>query len=156
MWTVARDGILTVAEGRGLTALGLSPQELIGRTIEDVYSRIPQVLVHYKRAFGGATAEATIETAGPTLQAHLVPLESEDGTIEGVVGVATDITDLTHAQVALSETEARHTVVLDALHEGVLLVDRLGRVLDANPAAQRILAPGGDALLGSTIGDPGW
>jgi diguanylate cyclase (GGDEF)-like protein/PAS domain S-box-containing protein len=156
MWTVDRDGIFTMAEGRGLTALGLSTQELIGRTIEDVYSRIPEVLVHYERAFGGATAEATIETAGRTLQAHLVPLESEDGTIEGVVGVATDITDLAQAQVALTETEARHTVVLDALHEGVLLVDRLGRVLDANPAAQRILDPSGSELVGNTIAEPGW
>jgi diguanylate cyclase (GGDEF)-like protein/PAS domain S-box-containing protein len=156
MWTVDRDGIFTMAEGRGLTALGLSPQELIGRTIEDVYSRIPEVLVHYERAFGGATAEATIEAAGRTLQAYLVPLESEDGTIEGAVGVATDITDLAQAQVALSETEARHTVVLDSLQEGVLMVDRLGRVLDANPAAQRILDPNGGELVGNTIGDPGW
>ena len=90
------------------------------------------------------------------MQAHLVPTYDELGELDGAVGVATDITELARAQAQLSESEARHSVVLDALHEGVLMVDRLGRVLSANPAAQRILDPDGAELVGSTIGDPGW
>jgi diguanylate cyclase (GGDEF)-like protein/PAS domain S-box-containing protein len=156
MWTVGSDGIFTMAEGTGLADLGVSSRELVGRSIEDVYSSIPQVLAHYERAFGGEPAEATIETSGRTLQAHLVPLVGEEGEVEGVVGVATDITELARAQAALAESEARHSIVLGALHEGVLMVDRLGRVLAANPAAQRILDPDGGELVGNTIGDPGW
>jgi diguanylate cyclase (GGDEF)-like protein/PAS domain S-box-containing protein len=156
MWTVGADRIFTMAEGHVLTELGVSSSELVGRTIEDVYTRLPHVLEHYDRAFAGEPTEATVEASGRTLQAHLLPIESEDGAIVGVVGVATDITDLAHTQARLSESEARHTVVLDALQEGVLMVDRLGRVLAANPAAQRILDPDGSELVGNTIADPGW
>ncbi|MFL5839156.1 MAG: EAL domain-containing protein [Thermoleophilaceae bacterium] len=156
LWTVDRDGVFTMAEGQGLVDLGVSPADLVGRSIEDVYERLPDVVPAYRRALAGEPVEATIEASGRTLQAHLVPLEADDGTIDGVVGVATDITELGRAQRALNESEARHTVVLDALQEGVLMVDRLGRVLAANPAAQHILDPHGAGLVGNTMADPGW
>lgn len=156
LWTVDRDGIFTMAEGMGMDSLGVAGGELIGRHIDDVYSEMPEVLDHYRSALGGEVAEATITTHGRTLQAHLAPLVSDEGVVDGVIGVATDVTDLHRAQTALSESEARQSVVLDALHEGVLMVDRLGRVLAANPAAQRILDPEGPELVGNTIADPGW
>src|SRR4051794_9962754 len=156
MWTVDREGVFTTVEGQGLDALGATPERVLGRTIHEIYRDMPYVLPHYERALAGEPADATIETAGRTLQAHLVPLTDEQGVIEGVVGVATDITELARAQVQLSESEARHSVVLDALHEGVLMVDRLGRVLAANPASQRILDPLGEDLTGGTISNPDW
>jgi diguanylate cyclase (GGDEF)-like protein/PAS domain S-box-containing protein len=156
MWTVNGDGIFTAVEGRGLVELRITPEDLIGRSIQDVYRDMPEVLPYYERALGGEPTEARLETAGRTLHAHLVPLHDEDGTLDGVVGVATDITELARAQAQLSESEARHSVVLGALHEGVLMIDRLGRVLAANPAAQRILDPHGDELTGGTIANPDW
>ena len=156
MWTVSSDGIFTAVEGRSLADLRTTEQDVVGRSIHEVYRNMPEVLPHYERAMRGEPAEATIEAGGRTLQAHLVPLEAEDGTIDGVVGVATDITELARAQSQLSESEARHSVVLGSLHEGVLMIDRLGRVLAANPAAQRILDPEGSELTGNTISDPNW
>src|SRR4051812_3794278 len=156
LWTVNRDGVFTALEGRSMSELRITEQELVGRSIDDVYRDMPEVLPHYELALRGEVTDATIEAGGRTLHAYLVPLEAEDGAIDGVVGVATDITDLARAQAQLSESEARHSVVLDALHEGVVMIDRLGRVLAANPAAQRILDPDGDELVGGTIASPDW
>src|SRR3954451_21462423 len=156
LWTVNRDGVFTALEGRSMSELRITEEDMVGRSINDVYRDMPEVLPHYEIALRGEVTEATIEAGGRTLHAYLVPLEAEDGAIEGVVGVATDITELARAQARLSESEARHSVVLDALHEGVLMIDRLGRVLAANPAAQRILDPDGDELTGNTIADPTW
>jgi diguanylate cyclase (GGDEF)-like protein/PAS domain S-box-containing protein len=61
-----------------------------------------------------------------------------------------------HAKAQLSESEARHSVVLNALQEGVVMIDRLGRVLAANPAAERILDPDGGDVIGGTISNPDW
>jgi diguanylate cyclase (GGDEF)-like protein/PAS domain S-box-containing protein len=156
MWTISADGVFTALEGRSLTELRMTEQDVLGRSIQDVYRDMPEVLPLYERALAGEPTEATVETGGRTLQTHLVPLAAEDGTVEGVVGVATDITELARAQVELSESEARHSVVLNALQEGVLMIDRLGRVLAANPAAQRILDPDGDDLVGGTVSNPEW
>lgn len=73
-----------------------------------------------------------------------------------MVALMRDISRRKAAETALSESEARHSVVLDALHEGVLMVDRLGRVLAANPAARRILDPSGEGLPGNSMSDPNW
>jgi diguanylate cyclase (GGDEF)-like protein/PAS domain S-box-containing protein len=156
MWTVDRDGVFTALEGRSLVDLGVTAEDLIGRSIADVYKELPHVLPHYERALAGEVTEATVEAGGRTLQAYLVPIEADDGSVDGVVGVATDITELARAQTQLSESEARHSVVLDALQEGVLMIDRLGRVLAANPAAQRILDPSGDDVIGGSIANSDW
>ena len=156
LWTVGSDGVFTALEGRSLSQLEISSEDVVGRTIHDVYADMPDVLPYYERALAGEQVEGTINTSGRTLQAYLVPLMNEDGALEGVVGVATDITELARAQQELSESENRYSVVLDALHEGVLMVDRLGRILAANPAAHRILDPNGDALTDGTISHPDW
>ena len=101
----------------------------IGKSIDEVNADSPEALEYYARAFAGEPTEATMVTGGRTVQAHLLPLHDDAGEVDGVVGVATDITDLARAQSQLSESEARHSVVLNALHEGVLMIDRLGRVL---------------------------
>src|SRR3954447_19006767 len=156
LWTVNHDGIFTALAGRSMSELRITEEDMVGRSITDVYRDMPEVLPHYERALKGEVAEATIETGGRTLKAYLVPLEGDDGAVDGVVGVATDITELARAQAQLSESEARHSVVLGALHEGVLMIDRLGRVLAANPAAQRILDPEGEDLMGGNIAHPEW
>src|SRR4051795_692842 len=156
LWRVGPDGIFTAVEGRSLDDLGVAAEDLVGRSIDDVYRDMPELLADYRRALAGEAAEATLRSGGRTLQAHLVPLEDESGKVEGVVGVATDVTELARTQTQLSESEERHSLVLDALHEGVLMVDRLGRVLAANPAAQRILDPDGDALTGHSIAAQPW
>jgi diguanylate cyclase (GGDEF)-like protein/PAS domain S-box-containing protein len=156
IWTIDRDGIFTMADGRVLENLGMAPGDLTGRSIAEVYDRMPDVLGHYDRALRGETIEAVTEVSGRTLHAFLVPSYDQDGEFDGVIGVATDITERASAESALSETEARYSVVLDALQEGVLMVDRLGRVLAANPAAQRIIDPDGEPLVGNTMADPRW
>jgi diguanylate cyclase (GGDEF)-like protein/PAS domain S-box-containing protein len=156
LWTVDAEGVFTAVEGQPLEKFRLTPDDLIGHSVHELYRDMPEILAHYERALAGQAVDATVEAAGRTLQAHLIPLPGEHGALEGIVGVATDITELARAQVQLSESEARHSLVLGALHEGVLMIDRLGRVLAANPAAQRILDPNGDELTGNTIGDPSW
>src|SRR4051794_28281124 len=102
LWTVNRDGIFTAVEGRSLSELRITADEIVGRSIHDVCRDMPEVFPHYELALRGEVTEATIEASGRTLKAHLVPLEAEDGTVDGVVGVATDITELARAQAQLS------------------------------------------------------
>src|SRR3954453_10249482 len=159
MWTVDAAGIFVTVEGQGLEGLGIAPDAPVGPSIHEIYARmdgVVDVMAHYELALSGEPTDARIQIGGRKFQGHLVPLLDEEGGVDGVVGVATDITDLARAQEQLSESEARHTIVLDALHEGVMMGDRLGRILTYNPAALKILNPGGDELAPSTISDPAW
>ena len=57
---------------------------------------------------------------------------------------------------ALSASEERYRTLYETMAQGVLLHDRSGRVIDANPAASRILGASRDALLAREADDPAW
>ncbi len=90
-----------------------------------------------------------------------VDVELATSPVEGepdlVVALMRDVTGRKQVvQAEPSDRAERDTVVLNSLQEGVLMIDRLGRILSANPAAQRMLDPDGQPLEGLTITDPSW
>ncbi len=66
------------------------------------------------------------------------------------------IAEHTRAREALHASEARQRTILEALHEGVVLHDDTGQIVEANPAAERLLGLTGDQLHGLTARDPRW
>lgn len=62
-----------------------------------------------------------------------------------------------HEQRALlRQSEYRYRSVVDALSEGVVLLDRDGRITTSNPAAERILGLSAGMLSGISVTDPDW
>ncbi|MGC2856778.1 PAS domain-containing protein [Novispirillum sp. DQ9] len=72
------------------------------------------------------------------------------------VGTHLDITDRKRAEAAVQESEARYRSVIAAMAEGIVIQDRDGRIIDCNPAAERILGLPRDRLLGMTSTDDRW
>ncbi len=62
-----------------------------------------------------------------------------------------------HARdVSLCESERRYRHLLESMAQGVVYQGSDGRIIDANPAAQRILGLDLEAMKGRTSSDPGW
>ncbi len=57
---------------------------------------------------------------------------------------------------SLDESEKKYRHLFESMTQGVVYQDSEGRILDANPAAQRILGLDLDQLRGRTSLDPGW
>ena len=57
---------------------------------------------------------------------------------------------------ALAHSEARKSLVLDTVSEGLVLQDASGAIVEWNPAAERLLGLSGDELAGRTSTDPRW
>jgi diguanylate cyclase (GGDEF)-like protein/PAS domain S-box-containing protein len=79
----------------------------------------------------------------------LQPLFDGAGRCEGFVAVQTDVTEL-----VVQRDHAR--TLLEALPVGVLVQDRDRRVVDLNPAAERILAAGRAELIGTATRADRW
>ena len=62
-----------------------------------------------------------------------------------------DLSDVRSVQAALDESTMRYKSVVDGVSNGVVLQDRDGAVLAANPSAQRIMQRSAQSLLGQRI-----
>jgi PAS domain S-box-containing protein len=142
-------GMFTLSEGLGLREMGLKPGEVVGRSVFDVYRGAPQVLLQIRRALAGESFTAAVEIAGRTFEAHYLHRRDSGGRVEGVLGVAVDITERRSLEkvqdAAFRVAEATNTVEsLETLYRSIHAI-----VAGLMPAANFYVAihdPGTDVL----------
>ena len=144
IFAVDRDGIFTLSEGHGLHALGRGPGEVVGLSIYDYYAETPHILDAVRTALAGQANHQTIEIRGLSFDAYYEPVYDQTGEVNGVVGVAHDITERTDAVETLSN-------VLDAVGEGIITIDSDGKIVMVNPEAQKIFGYDREELLGASL-----
>src|SRR5262249_17405647 len=104
------------------------------------------------------TGVAAYETNHVRRGGSLVPvhmsatlLRGDDGEPAGVITVATDISERAAAEMANRQLEERYTAVVEALEEGIVVVNADGTVQAANAAAERIFGVDADGLVGTKL-----
>jgi len=117
-WTVDRELRFTSSMGAGLAALGLRQGEVVGRTLFEYFNTsdraMPAIAAHL-RALEGAEVDYQFEWAGRSYQTRVDPFRAADGTIEGAIGLAHDVTDMKHAFEALGRTMERYQDLVQSL-----------------------------------------
>src|SRR5207237_1079960 len=98
-------GVFTLAEGKGLLSLGVRPGLLVGKSFFELLGDVPQAVADVRRALAGESVTARVELFGFEFEAQYSPVRERDGTITGVVGVATDITQRRRAEDALRRAD---------------------------------------------------
>ncbi len=116
-------GVITLAEGRGLAALGQSAPDLMGCSFFELYYDVPELVQQGHRALAGHehTARSTVREV--VLETRWTPVHDEHGHVAGVIAVATDITERHRAEAALHH-QALHDALTD-LPNRTLLSERL-------------------------------
>ena len=90
------------------------------------------------------------------LQTDKVPCFDRQGRVAGIVVFALDVTEQKAAELALVESERRYRTLYERIPQGVVMHALDGRIVDANPAACRILGISRDEILGLTSTSPEW
>jgi PAS domain S-box-containing protein len=96
LFALDAEGRFTLSEGTGLSSLGLTPGEVVGESVFDVYAGNEGVLASVERALDGEAVEETVALADRYYETWYEPVE-EEGAVAGVIGVARDVTE-EHAQ----------------------------------------------------------
>ena len=78
----------------------------------------------------------------------LTPILDERGKVEFLVFSLEDVTKAVRARQALEESEARYRALIEEASEGILIIDAEGRILEANPSAERVLSREESSLIG--------
>ena len=114
LFAVDPEGVFTLAEGKGLEALGLEPDKVVGQTIFESYHDVSQVVENTRRALAGQASSVITEVDGLTFETRYSPLW-EGGEFSGVLGVAVDITDRVRAEENLREAEQRYRTLVEQI-----------------------------------------
>lgn len=120
------DGTITESRGSGLSALGLESGELVGADVREVFAGHDELLEALDRAFDGEQFSTTIEIDGKWLDNSFRPVTGEDGTVQRLVGISFDVTDvkaleskfaaLSESGISLSEQATGSDAVAEAVH----------------------------------------
>lgn len=96
LWTTDAQLEITSAVGAGLDALGLRALEPIGLPILDFFftqdSEAPPIAAH-RKALEGQSVAYEVTWKDRRFESHVQPLRDGEGAIQGVIGVALDITE---------------------------------------------------------------
>ncbi|MFQ5972807.1 MAG: adenylate/guanylate cyclase domain-containing protein, partial [Alphaproteobacteria bacterium] len=161
LFSLDKKGEFTLLEGKGLDALGLHSDEVIGRPVSEILARAPEILEATNAALGGATVNSIAAFDDLIFEVWCSPLDDVSGAADGIIGVAVDVTERKRAEeklrrqaeylAALNETTLGIVSRLEP--EGLLeaLISRAGQLLDA-PHGFIYLAEDGGREMSRRIG----
>jgi PAS domain S-box-containing protein len=141
LFAIDRHGIITLAEGKGMEAIGLGPGEAVGKALAEIYWNEPQVLHHMEAALAGEASSVEIEPAALrlALEVRFNPIRNNSGVVTGVIAVATDISERRRADAARRESDAKTRFLAQMSHE-------LRTPLNSVLGFAELLATGSDPL----------
>ncbi len=125
-WSVDKQGIYTLSEGKGLEVLGVKPGELVGKSHYEIYKDLPELVEPVDRALKGETLTNILEFQGLYYETTYSPLRDEKGAISGIVAVSTDITAQVLARQKTEESEERFRTLADNISQLVWMTDENG------------------------------
>lgn len=133
VWTTDRDLKMTSSMGGGLVAAGVTPNRSVGLSLSALIQDLPdkdQILAAAEAVLHGQGAHYSAERQGRIYDTTMVPLTSESGEIQGVLGLAIDVTEA-------RQMEAQQIDSLERLRRSNEQRDRLVRHLVHAEKAER-------------------
>jgi len=146
-FSLDRKGVFTLVEGKGLHSLGVRPGMLLGKSFFELLGDVPQAVADVRRALAGQSVTARVELFGFEFEAQYSPVRERDGSISGVVGVATDITERRRAEEAARRADAANRMLVEQAPFGIYRATPEGAFLSVNPALVEMLVYASEAEL---------
>jgi PAS domain S-box-containing protein len=88
------------AEGQGLARVGLSTENLVGKTLSELFptEAVDFVTPYYRRALAGEAVDFELEVGGQWFIINTAPLKDEHGQVNAAIALAQDITERKRAE----------------------------------------------------------
>ncbi len=111
LFGVDASGAVSLLEGRMLSRVGIDPDQVRGQNFFELPA--PESLKRtVRRALDGNSASMRLEYNDHFFDVYAEPLRGEDGTVEGVAAVATDVTGIARAEAALRQAQKMESLGL--------------------------------------------
>jgi rsbT co-antagonist protein RsbR len=143
LWAVDREGICSYFDGKGLSAGGLQPGQLLGSNLFELYDN--QTIRDLQKTFAGEPGHSFAQAHGVDWESWLIPVREGRGEVSSVIGFSIDVSAVKRAerelQTKLDQIERQQQAIRDLstpiieVWEGVLTLPMIG-VLDTTRAAE--------------------
>jgi PAS domain S-box-containing protein len=138
VWSIDTRGIVRMALGKGIVRQGFTANDVMGRSIFDLYHDYPEFLANVRRALAGESVHFTLETFDGVFDRWLEPVRDATGLVTGVVGISIDVTGQYRAQQALRHSEEQFRNLVEGSLQGIV-IHRDRRFLFVNQAYAELL-----------------
>lgn len=150
--------ILTWNRGAG-RMYGYSAAEMVGQSISVIVppDRAEEYAEMLDRVGRGERVDA-VDTVRLTKGGHRIsvsltvwPIRDQHGRMIGACATARDITAQRRAERAQAASEARWRAIIESAVDGIIMIDRRGRIEFFNPAAERLFGYRSDDVIGHNV-----
>jgi PAS domain S-box-containing protein len=131
LFALDRDGVFTLAEGKGLAGLGLTPAAVVGQSVFAFFAVAPALLRNVRRALAGEDCTVVAVLGELVIEARHTPVRDGAGAVTGVIGVAVDITARARAEEHLRAVVDHAPLILFAADQGGTITLSAGQGLAA-------------------------
>lgn len=144
LWAYDSTGTFTLSEGKGLDALGLTPGQVVGQSVFDVYKNFPEILNASEASLNGEKVTIITEVNRRIYQSYFNPILDANGHVSSVIGIANDITDLVNSEKQMRILSS----AVEQTAEMVLITDANGIIEYVNPAFETTTGYLRDEVIG--------
>ncbi|MEZ4553427.1 MAG: PAS domain S-box protein [Dehalococcoidia bacterium] len=143
LFALDAEGRYILAEGGGLSDLGVVQTQFVGRSYEELHANNPGLLDAVRQALAGESVEGKMSVGQTTFQFSSQPL-IRSGTIAGVLAVAFDITERERSERLLAS-------VVEESTDAIVLASASGKIIRFNPAAERMFGYAAADVIGTPV-----
>ena len=124
-------GVITLAQGSGLTSLDVAPEQMVGKDIAAVLEGRPEAVEYLARALAGDVITGLIHLVEPEryLEGVLSPIRDGQDAVSGLSVILTDVTE----RMLQAARQASLLAALSDVGEG-LVTTQDGRFVSSNDA----------------------
>lgn len=140
------EGRFTFANARYCETSGRALDEILGKTDWDLHPA--EFAAKFRRDDRAVIESETMldlvemhpQSMGQTIYVHTIklPIHDASGKVSGIQGVYWDVTDRKRSEDALAAEKERLSVTLRSITDGVITVDREGKILMMNEAGEKM------------------
>ncbi len=110
LFAIEQDGTISLCEGKPLEHLNIRPQDLVGRSVREVFGNVPQAMADFARVLAGETATTALSVQGRSFEIWHSPVRDQQGEITGIIGVANDVTEHNRLQAQLLQSQKLQSI----------------------------------------------
>jgi len=137
VYIIDKDGTFILSEGKGLSELGLKPEQVVGKSVFEIFKDYPDMLNSIRDALKGETVTTEAKVGDIYFRNWCTPHKNLEGETIGLFGLSVNITEQKKAENDLKIERDNLKNIFKAMIDGIYIVDRQYNIQYVNSVLER-------------------